>query len=82
MKDIPTKPESGVPGDAGHNTPQKNFSCSACGKQFVYKQSLKRHIRRNSENGSSSYCPPVPLALEVIEFTFILVYYEFERNTL
>lgn len=48
------KPESGVPSDAGHNTPKKNFSCSACGKQFVYKQSLKRHIRRNSENGSSS----------------------------
>uniref|UniRef100_A0A3B3CAW8 C2H2-type domain-containing protein n=3 Tax=Oryzias melastigma TaxID=30732 RepID=A0A3B3CAW8_ORYME len=40
-----------LPPQSGTNIPTapKPFSCSECGKQFLYKQSLKRHMRRNTE---------------------------------
>ncbi|XP_041830726.1 gastrula zinc finger protein XlCGF57.1-like [Melanotaenia boesemani] len=47
-------PESGVNSDVGCKAVKKPFSCSECGKQFLYKQSLKRHMRRNT--GKTSSC--------------------------
>ncbi|XP_038125633.1 gastrula zinc finger protein XlCGF57.1-like [Cyprinodon tularosa] len=44
--------ESGLGGDNG--AVKKPFSCSECGKQFLYRQSLKRHMRRNIEKSSSN----------------------------
>ncbi|XP_012737121.2 gastrula zinc finger protein XlCGF57.1 isoform X2 [Fundulus heteroclitus] len=46
--------ESGIGSDNGCSTVKKPFSCSECGKQFLYRQSLKRHMRRNTENSSST----------------------------
>uniref|UniRef100_A0A3B5QS72 C2H2-type domain-containing protein n=1 Tax=Xiphophorus maculatus TaxID=8083 RepID=A0A3B5QS72_XIPMA len=39
--------------DAGCNASKKAFSCSECGKQFLDEQSLRRHMRRNTEKNSS-----------------------------
>ncbi|XP_061564663.1 gastrula zinc finger protein XlCGF57.1-like [Cololabis saira] len=56
------KAKSGLSG----NLPvKKPFSCTECGKQFLYKQSLKRHMRRNTEKSSSSSCFASPKCSEV-----------------
>ena len=47
-------PESDLNSDVSCNTAKKPFSCSDCGKQFLYKQSLKRHMRRHADKSSSS----------------------------
>ncbi|KAM4524927.1 uncharacterized protein PAE49_001045 isoform 2-T2 [Odontesthes bonariensis] len=38
-------PESGRNHDGGCNTARKSFSCSECSKQFLFKKSLKTHMR-------------------------------------
>uniref|UniRef100_A0A3B3U3S5 C2H2-type domain-containing protein n=1 Tax=Poecilia latipinna TaxID=48699 RepID=A0A3B3U3S5_9TELE len=41
--------------------PGRNVSpCSECGKQFLDEQSLRRHMRRNTEKNSSD-CSCLPL---------------------
>ncbi|XP_047465465.1 zinc finger protein OZF-like [Mugil cephalus] len=43
--------ESGVKPDETSNGAKKTFSCSECGKRFLYKQSLQRHMTHNSCSG-------------------------------
>uniref|UniRef100_A0A8C5GPZ5 C2H2-type domain-containing protein n=1 Tax=Gouania willdenowi TaxID=441366 RepID=A0A8C5GPZ5_GOUWI len=60
MRGLDPQPEGGYSKmGVSSNAPKKFFSCSNCGKHFNHKQSLQRHIRRNSDSGSSnvSSCP-------------------------
>ncbi|XP_008285369.1 gastrula zinc finger protein xFG20-1-like [Stegastes partitus] len=47
-------PESGANCDVGCDTEKKLFSCSECGKQFLYKGSLQKHMASHSGKSSSS----------------------------
>ncbi|XP_041829661.1 endothelial zinc finger protein induced by tumor necrosis factor alpha-like isoform X6 [Melanotaenia boesemani] len=42
-------PEPGVSQDGGCNPGKEKFSCSECGKQFLYKLSFKKHARVHSQ---------------------------------
>ncbi|XP_028332134.1 zinc finger protein 227-like isoform X2 [Gouania willdenowi] len=54
MRGLDPQPEGGYSKmGVSSNAPKKFFSCSNCGKHFNHKQSLQRHIRRNSDSGSS-----------------------------
>ncbi|XP_069544089.1 zinc finger protein 721-like [Brachyistius frenatus] len=47
--------ESGTPESGGNSDVAKNnFSCSECGKQFIYKRSFQKHVTRHSGRSSSS----------------------------
>ncbi|XP_041830687.1 uncharacterized protein LOC121632933 [Melanotaenia boesemani] len=47
-----TTHESGVTSNEGCKTSRKSFRCADCGKQYLYKQSLQRHIKHNSGKSS------------------------------
>ncbi|XP_039870388.1 zinc finger protein 271-like isoform X3 [Simochromis diagramma] len=46
--------ESVVKGNVDRKTAKKKFTCSECDKQFVYKQSLQRHVARRSAKKASN----------------------------